>query len=249
VSIVTALNNEIQAFESLTPITGTGIAGFESINSTRPAPGTRLTPLADRFMLLIGDLGALALAQLVAGSIAFGINVQVLNTEFAALETGELMSRIIRIGFLAMLPILWWAAKGHYSKRTPFWAEAKEIVKAIALVALIDGFLQYIAKDYFSRLWMLQAWIWALLFVPMARIGMRHVLKRYGSWIAPVLIIGSRENAAEAAQVLEDEPYLGYEVAGTLDLAELTADRNASDPSSLLYRAGGQLSTALRLAC
>ncbi|MBC7101611.1 MAG: exopolysaccharide biosynthesis polyprenyl glycosylphosphotransferase, partial [Parvibaculum sp.] len=43
--------------------------------------------------------------------------------------------------------------------------------------------------------------------------------------------------------------YLGYEVAGTLDLAELTAERNASDPSSLLYRAGGQLSAALKLAC
>ncbi|MBC7102973.1 MAG: UDP-phosphate galactose phosphotransferase, partial [Parvibaculum sp.] len=94
-------------------------------------------------------------------------------------------------------------------------------MKAIALVALVDGFLQYIVKDYFSRLWLLQAWIWALLFVPVARIAMRHVLKRYGSWTAPVLIIGSRENAAEAAQVLEDEPYLGYEVAGTLDLAEL----------------------------
>lgn len=248
-SIVTALNRDIQAFERVTPVTGPRIAGFESANGKDRGIGTRLTPLADRFMLLVGDLGALTLAQAVAGSIALGINVQVLNTEFLAIEASELSSRLVSIAFLALLPILWWAAKGHYSKRTPFWAEAKEIVKAIALVALVDGFLQYVVKDYFSRLWLLQAWIWALLFVPMARIGMRHVLKRYGSWTAPVLIIGSRENAAEAAQVLEDEPYLGYEVAGTLDLAELTAERNASDPSSLLYRAGGQLSAALKLAC
>src|SRR5690606_31074109 len=161
----------------------------------------------------------------------------------------ELIGRLITVGFLILLPILWWGAKGHYSKRTPFWAEAKEIVKAVALVALVDGFLQYLTKDYFSRLWMLQAWLWALVLLPMARIGMRHVLKRYGSWTAPVLRIGSKENTDEAAQVLEDEPYLGYEVAGAIDLADLTSERNASNPTSLLYQAGGQLSAALKLAC
>ncbi|WP_049767755.1 undecaprenyl-phosphate galactose phosphotransferase WbaP [Parvibaculum lavamentivorans] len=247
--IVSVLEKQIPAFEAATPIPVSEVAGFEDTYREETGAGTRLTPLADRFMLLVGDLGALALAQIVAGSIAFGINVQVLNTEFGALEAGELTSRLVRIGFLLMLPVLWWAAKGHYSKRTPFWAEAKEIVKGIALVALVDGFLQYLTKDYFSRLWMLQAWLWALVFIPMARIAMRHVLKRYGSWTAPVLLIGSKENTLEAAQVLESEPYLGYDVAGTLDLAELTSDRNASNPSSLLYRAGGQLSAALKLAC
>jgi Undecaprenyl-phosphate galactose phosphotransferase WbaP len=96
---------------------------------------------------------------------------------------------------------------------------------------------------------MIQAWLWALVLLPMARIGMRHVLKRYGSWTAPVLMIGAKEHTDEAAQVLEDEPYLGYEVAGALDLAALTSDENASNPASLLYQAGGQLSAALRLAC
>ncbi|MBC7102972.1 MAG: hypothetical protein H5U13_07075 [Parvibaculum sp.] len=118
-SIVTALNKDIQAFERVTPVTGPRIAGFENIHREGRGTGTRLTPLADRFMLLLGDLGALALAQAVAGYIALGINVQVLNTEFLAIEAGELSSRLVSIGFLAMLPILWWAAKGHYSKRTP----------------------------------------------------------------------------------------------------------------------------------
>ncbi|MEQ9153333.1 MAG: undecaprenyl-phosphate galactose phosphotransferase WbaP [Parvibaculum sp.] len=248
-STVTAIEKHIQAFGASTPVAIPPVEGFESSYREETGAGTRLTPLADRFMLLVGDLGALALAQIIAGSIAFGINVQVLNTEFAALEAGELTSRLVRIGFLLMLPVLWWAAKGHYSKRTPFWAETKEIVKGIALVALVDGFLQYLTKDYFSRLWMLQAWIWALAFVPVTRIAMRHVLKRYGSWTAPVLLIGSKENTDEAAQVLEDEPYLGYEVAGAIDLADLASERNASNPNSLLYQAGGQLSAALKLAC
>src|SRR5690606_661769 len=113
----------------------------------------------------------------------------------------------------------------------------------------IDGFVQYVTKDYLSRLWMIQAWLWALLLLPTARIGMRHVLKRYGSWTAPVLLIGAEEHTDEAAQVLEDEPYLGYEVAGALDLADLTSDENAANPGSLLYQAGGQLSAALKLAC
>jgi undecaprenyl-phosphate galactose phosphotransferase len=249
VSIVTAIEKNMTAFGTATPVAIPPVEGFESTDSEVKGQGMRLTPLADRFMLLMGDIGALAIAQLLAASIAFGVNVQIFNTEFGAFETEELVSRLLTIGFLVMLPILWWAAKGHYSKRTPFWSEAKEIVKAVALVALVDGFLQYITKDYFSRLWMLQAWAWALVLLPVTRIGMRHVLKRYGSWTAPVLLIGSKENTDDAAQVLEDEPYLGYEIAGALDLAELTAAENAARPSSLLYQAGGQLSAALKLAC
>ncbi len=247
-SIVTALNKQISAFEAATPVAVPFPAVADATTRTEAA-GSRLTPLADRFMLLMGDVGALVLAQLIAGLVAFGVNIQLFNTEFGALGAEELTGRLIRIGFLLMLPVLWWAAKGHYSKRTPFWAEAKEIVKAIALVALVDGFLLYLTKDYFSRLWMLQAWFWALILVPVARIAMRHVLKRYGGWTAPVLLIGSKENTDEAAQVLESEPYLGYEIAGTVDLAELTSETNAVNPGSLLYRAGGQLSAALSLAC
>ena len=246
---MTALNNRISAFEAATPVASPLAPPAEAAPREQQVAGSRLTPLADRFMLLIGDIGALVLAQLIAGTIAFGVNIQLFNTDFGALNAEELTGRLVRIGFLLMLPVLWWAAKGHYSKRTPFWSEAKEIVKAIALVALVDGFLLYLTKDYFSRLWMLQAWVWALVLVPVARIGMRHVLKRYGGWTAPVLLIGSKENTDEAAQVLESEPYLGYEVAGTVDLADLTSESNASRPGSLLYRAGGQLSAALRLAC
>lgn len=246
---MSTIEKHLTAFGEATPI---ALPSLESVAIPRrreKAKGTRLTPLADRFMLLVGDFAALALAQLIAASIAFGVNVRIFNTEFAAFAPDELIGRLITVGFLILLPILWWGAKGHYSKRTPFWTEAKEIVKAVALVALIDGFVQYVTKDYFSRLWMIQAWLWALLLLPTARIGMRHVLKRYGSWTAPVLLIGAEEHTDEAAQVLEDEPYLGYEVAGALDLADLTSDENAANPGSLLYQAGGQLSAALRLAC
>ena len=246
---MSTIEKHLTAFGEATPVALPSLEGIAIPRRREKAKGTRLTPLADRFMLLVGDFAALALAQLIAASIAFGVNVRIFNTEFAAFAPDELIGRLITVGFLILLPILWWGAKGHYSKRTPFWTEAKEIVKAVALVALIDGFVQYVTKDYFSRLWMIQAWLWALLLLPTARIGMRHVLKRYGSWTAPVLLIGAEEHTDEAAQVLEDEPYLGYEVAGALDLADLTSDENAANPGSLLYQAGGQLSAALRLAC
>ena len=57
-SIVTALNKDIKAFEAVAPATAPRIAGFENVNTSSCGKGTRLTPLADRFMLLIGDLGA-----------------------------------------------------------------------------------------------------------------------------------------------------------------------------------------------
>ena len=211
--------------------------------------GARLTPIADRFMLLLGDLTALLVAQVLAAVLALTVNEQILNTSYEAVQAGALSERFLRVSALILLPLIWWSAKGHYSQRAPFWSEMKDVAKAMLLVALLDGFLVFVTKDYFSRLWILQGWALALVSVPLARIGMRTVLKRFGSWTAPVLVIGKGQHALEASQVLESEPYLGYEIAGIADPVELMGDDNASRPTSFLYRAGGDLSEALLLTC
>ncbi|MBI1260865.1 MAG: undecaprenyl-phosphate galactose phosphotransferase WbaP [Rhizobiales bacterium] len=216
-------------------------------NLRRAATG-RLTPIADRIMLLIGDFGALALAQIFAAMIAFGFSEQILDRQYEAFEAGELSDRLIRIALLITVPVLWWFAKGHYSRRAPFWSQTREVVKAITLVALLDGFLLYITRDDFSRMWLMQAWLWALLFVPVARISMRRLLKNYGSWTAPVLVVGNNETADEAADVLESEPYLGYEIAGVVSPESFSSENAADLPSSFLYRAGGDLGHALAIA-
>lgn len=214
----------------------------------RQAASGRLTPIADRIMLLIGDIASLVLAQSLAGLIAFGVSEQILNRQYEAIEAGELSSRLIRIALLIALPVIWWVAKGHYARRAPFWSQTREVVKAITLVALLDGFLQYITRDDFSRLWLMQAWIWALAFVPLGRIAMRRFLKRFGSWTAPVLLVGRDDTAEEAAHVLSSESYLGYEIAGVVSPDSFASQAAADNPASYLYRAGGDLAHALALA-
>ncbi|MGX1198744.1 undecaprenyl-phosphate galactose phosphotransferase WbaP [Parvibaculum sp. MBR-TMA-1.3b-4.2] len=226
-----------------------GASYGKSDSPRRDRLSARLTPISDRLMLTLGDTLSLVFAQGMAGFLALSVNEHILNTSYEAIQADALSERFIRVAALILLPLIWWSAKGHYSRRTPFWSEMKDVAKAMLLVALLDGFLLFVTKDYFSRLWILQGWALALVMIPLGRIGMRAVLKRHGSWVAPVLVIGTGRNAAEAAQVLESEPYLGYEIAGMADTAELMDEDNAMRPSSFLYRAGGDLSEALLQAC
>jgi Undecaprenyl-phosphate galactose phosphotransferase WbaP len=48
----------------------------------------------------------------------------------------------------------------------------------------------------------------------------RYILQRLGLWIRPTIIIGSAENAVEAAIALQSEPRMGFQVAGYVDVKE-----------------------------
>jgi Undecaprenyl-phosphate galactose phosphotransferase WbaP len=119
---------------------------------------------------------------------------------------------------LTALVLLLFGARGHYSRRRPFFDEVLDILIVFLGVAVLDALLVYLAKWQFSRSWFITAWLFALVFVPLARVFLKRSLIRARQWQRSTVIVGVGANAREAAEALYGEPLMGLEVVAFLSL-------------------------------
>ena len=68
----------------------------------------RLTPIADRLMLILSDTLSLVFAQGMAGFLALSVNQHILNTSYEAVQADALGERFMRVAALILLPMIWW---------------------------------------------------------------------------------------------------------------------------------------------
>jgi undecaprenyl-phosphate galactose phosphotransferase len=108
------------------------------------------------------------------------------------------------------------AARGHYSRRRPAADEVLDIIKVFLLVAVVDSVFAYLTKAQFSRAWFISAWCLSLLILPLARTLTKSLLARLGRWQRPTVILGTGQNAQEAAKALRSEPLMGLELIAFL---------------------------------
>jgi undecaprenyl-phosphate galactose phosphotransferase len=120
-------------------------------------------------------------------------------------------NRIAQFSLLLALVLVLFAARGHYSKRRPAADEVLDIFKVFLLAAVIDSVIAYLSKAQFSRAWFASAWCLALAVLPLARVLTKRALSRVGRWQRPTLILGTGQNAQEAAKALRSEPLMGLE--------------------------------------
>src|SRR5262245_54815642 len=116
---------------------------------------------------------------------------------------------------LALMLVLF-AARGHYSRRRPAADEVLDIIKVFLFVAVIDSVSAYLTKAQFSRAWFISAWCLSLLVLPLTRILTKSLLARLGRWQRPTVILGTGQNAQEAAKALRSEPLMGLELVAFL---------------------------------
>ena len=130
--------------------------------------------------------------------------------------TDSAESRAALFSMLLALMLVLFAARGHYSRRRPAADEVLEIIKVFVLVAVIDSVLAYLTKSQFSRAWFISAWCLALVTLPFTRILTKRLLTRLGRWQRPTVILGTGQNAQEAAKALRSEPLMGLELVAFL---------------------------------
>lgn len=189
------------------------------------------------------DAIALAIALGVGALVGLGINELVMGREYGALTGAAAASRIIEFLALAFIALTFFAVRGHYSARHPFWTEARDIALAVLLFGLADGFLQFAFKEQPSRLWLVATWAIALFTLVAGRLAVRHVLRSAGRWNIRTLMIGDGGTSQAACEALHSEPYLGYEVVAKAALHQLDPENSA--PDSLLAETGGSISHAV----
>lgn len=127
-------------------------------------------------------------------------------------QGGQLRTTLFMM--VAMAMVAWmWTAYGHYTahRRKPWWDEARQIVRVVLFAALLDALIMYMAKWPISRLWTGLTWGLVLCCLPMARLAVRHRLKKAGLLTQPYVLIGHPDDVEKAAAALASEPLLGYE--------------------------------------
>lgn len=175
-------------------------------------------------LLVLGDALAAVAAFAVSGFLGYWLS-DLLEPGPPPLVDGDLVvRRIIHYAVFVAGLMLWLAVQGHYNRRIPFWTELKQIVLAVALAGLLDGFSQYAFKQQFSRVWLGTNWAMVALFLVMARHGVKAMLTALGTWQCPTLLVGSGPTARAAQDALASERHLGYVVVGSVALGGAAAD-------------------------
>ncbi len=179
----------------------------------RQAPRRRVN-----WWLILGDVVGLTLAWLFSLGLLWVVEDQVWKQGIIDWWAALGSSRTLLFVGLTALVLLLFGARGHYSRRRPFFDEILDILIVFLAVAVLDALLVYLAKWQFSRSWFIAAWLLALAFVPLARVCLKRSLIRAGQWQRSTVIVGVGANAREAAEALYSEPLMGLEVAAFLSL-------------------------------
>jgi Undecaprenyl-phosphate galactose phosphotransferase WbaP len=123
-------------------------------------------------------------------------------------------------GLYALVPwILAFAEAKLYTRRTLFWGEARQVLRACTLAALFAVFLSFAvrAAGELSRLVILGVWFATLVAVPIVRHNTKRLLMQVGLWSKRVLILGAGETGLQVCERIRAHPTLGYQPVAFVD--------------------------------
>ena len=166
---------------------------------------------------IVSDALAMGFGFLVAFCLAALVNDQLVErTLYSPLEHfgSTRMLGLIMVGITVML---WFQHKGYYRTRLNFWAEVKAVITTFFVAMMFDGFLQFAAKNDFSRLWLMAGWMVAGLAVLAFRALYRRHLRARGQWNVATLLVGHGNTATDTRLALESEPGLGYDIVAQIE--------------------------------
>jgi undecaprenyl-phosphate galactose phosphotransferase len=113
--------------------------------------------------------------------------------------------------------------EGAYSKRFAFWDEIKVLWKCTFFASLAVFTVLFIGKQgiMFSRTLILTMSLLSFMLFPVFRIAVKRVLFSSGLLKRKVIILGSGDAAKNALKSINNEPNLGYEIAGFVDDSDI----------------------------
>jgi undecaprenyl-phosphate galactose phosphotransferase len=222
-----------------------GLGSNAASDDARSAPSKPIPLGAGRIRrhvgpwLCLGDILLLVLAWGVSLAMAVMVKEGLLHGAYSLLDHPEAIAqRLVPYALMSAFLIIWFASRGHYTQRLLFWAEMREIVSGVALVALLDVFVQYASKDQFSRLWLVQNWLIATVLLIFGRQLTKWLLARAGIWQIRTLVLGRPDNVEEVAGAFVSEPGLGYHVVGMVDSGDRVPDWASIEAACRRCRAG-----------
>lgn len=156
---------------------------------------------------------------------------------YLSLTIAYYMRRCLNIVFAGVAPLqfdlhyfvrFWWmpviflfglAYEGLYSRRMPFWDEARELIKTVTVVVIVIFAVMSLGKFSYkiSRLTIVLLYFSGIAVFPIMRLIGKKALYRMNIWKENLVIIGAGRTGAEVAEGIGKESHLGYNIVGFLD--------------------------------
>ena len=171
----------------------------------------------------IGGISALALLDIASFYISLFLAYytrKFLNNVFTGLIPLEFDLRyFVHFWWMPVLFVLVIAYEGLYTKRTPFWDEARELIKAITVAVIVIFAVTSLGKLTYkiSRLTFILLYMCSIAVFPFMRLKGKKMLYLLNIWKENLIIIGAGRAGKEIARGMDSEGHLGYNIIGFLD--------------------------------
>jgi undecaprenyl-phosphate galactose phosphotransferase len=128
---------------------------------------------------------------------------------------GTLLVLVSLLGFFA--------ARGQYTSRVPFWTQLGDVVMGCAIALACDTFLTVAVYDRPVEVEGLLRWVFFCPCLMLLRAGVRELLNASGLWTINTLVIADPGIYAQARAALLSDRAMGYELVGAIDLGAAAA--------------------------
>jgi Undecaprenyl-phosphate galactose phosphotransferase WbaP len=128
---------------------------------------------------------------------------------------GTLLVLVSLLGFFA--------ARGQYNSRVPFWTQFGDVVMGCAIALACDTFLTIAVYDRPVDVEGLLRWVFFCPCLMLSRAGVRELLNLSGLWTINTLVIASPGAHAEARAALLSDRAMGYRLVGAIELGAAAA--------------------------
>lgn len=131
---------------------------------------------------------------------------------------GTLLVLVSMLGFFA--------ARGQYTSRVPFWTQLGDVVMGCAIALACDTFLAIAVYNSPVEVEGLLRWIFFCPCLVLLRAGVRELLNVAGLWTINTLVIAGPGVYAQARAALLSDRAMGYQLVGAIELGEAAALRD-----------------------
>jgi len=169
---------------------------------------------------------ALVLVLTDIAAIALSLEFAILTRKYLLLHVDARLQPLtfpfahyLLFGWLWVVPLLFLALEGLYTRRRSLSNEVSHLFKAVALslIVLLASLALTQQNPLVSRTTILLTAMNLLIFLPFVRYWTKRSLRAVGPWRKRILILGATDMTALAMRGLTSDPFLGYELTGVLD--------------------------------
>ena len=168
--------------------------------------------LISKIIVLIADYIAIVLGTLAAYYLRVNLQILPVSEHFKVDEI--YVYGIVPIVFLSILLL-----NNAYSIVAPYWDTMKNLFRSITIGVVVSIVLMYIGHviNDVSRLFVVFAYVFMLLFIFSFRFIVGKILSKAGYLNIPVLLVGAGKTAELVKKSLDRMPIATYKIIGYVD--------------------------------